>query len=99
MAYMNTKEAYKEKMKAELELARAQLEQLEAQSKISSADAAMKFSKEIDDLEKNVGEVKVKLKELDDADDTTWENFKEGADNAWNALKTSVGNAADKFKK
>ncbi len=96
---MSTKEAYKQKIEAELELAKAQLEQLQAQAKISSADAAMEFSKEIDDLEMNVGNAKTKLKDLEDADDTTWENIKDGADHAWNSLKTSVGNAAAKFKK
>lgn len=96
---MSTKEAYKHKIEAELELAQAQLDQLKAEAKISSADAAMEFSKEIDDLEKNVGNTKDKLKELSATDDTAWNDFKEGADHAWNALKTSVSNAAAKLKK
>ena len=96
---MSTKEAYKQKLEAELELANAQLEQLQAKSKISSAEAAMEFTKEINDLEKNAHDAKTKLKEMEDADDTTWENIKDGADHAWNSLKTSVSNAAAKFKK
>ena len=96
---MSTKEAYKQKIEAELELAKAQLEQLQAQAKISSAEAAMEFTKEINELEKNAHDAKIKLKELEDTDDTTRENIKDGADHAWNSLKTSVGNAAAKFKK
>ncbi|MBL3538197.1 hypothetical protein [Aminivibrio sp.] len=96
---MSTKEAYKIKIEAELELAKAQLNQLKARAKISSADAAIEFSKEIQDLEKNLSNTKTKLKDLAAADDTVWTDFKEGADHAWSALKTSVSNAAAKFQK
>lgn len=96
---MSTREAYKQKVEAELDLAQAQLDQMKAQAKISSADAAIEFSKEIDDLETNVGNTKDKLKDLSATDDTAWNDFKEGADHAWNALKTSVGNAAARLKK
>ena len=96
---MSTKEDYKQKVEAELELAHAQLAQLKARAKVSSADAAIEFSKEIDGLEKSVNDTKVKLKELSDADDSNWEQFKDGVDHVWNGLKTSVGNAAAKFKK
>ena len=95
---MSTKEAYKRKMEAELELAHAKLAQLKARAKISSADAAIKFNKTIDDLEKNVDTTKSRLKELDEAGDVVWEHFKDGADHAWNALKKSVKNATAKFK-
>lgn len=98
MMCMSTKEAYKRKMEAELELAHAKLAQLKARAKISSADAAIKFNKTIDDLEKNVDTTKSRLKELDEAGDVVWEHFKDGADHAWNALKKSVKNATAKFK-
>lgn len=99
MIGVSTREAYKNKIEAELELARAQLDQLKAQAKISSADAAIEFTKEIQDLEKNVSNTKTRIKELSAADDTAWTDFKEGADHAWSALKTSVGNAAARFHK
>ena len=72
---------------------------MKAQAKISSANAAIEFSKEIDDLEKNVSNTKDKLKDLSAADESAWNDFKEGVDHAWSAMKTSVGNAAAKLKK
>lgn len=95
---MSTKESYKKKVEAELDLAHAKLAQLKAEAKISSADAAIKFNKEIEDLEKKVGDTKLKLKELNEASDDVWENVKEGVDHAWNVLRTSVRNAAAKMK-
>ncbi len=43
---MSTKEAYKQKIDAELELAQAKLAELKAQAKISTADARIKYAKQ-----------------------------------------------------
>lgn len=50
---MSTKEIYKQKMEAEMELVQANLEVLKAKAKSAAADAQISFSKEIEALEKN----------------------------------------------
>jgi hypothetical protein len=95
---MSTKEAYKQKIEAELELAQAKLAEFKAQAKSSAADTRIKYSKQVDELEQKVDATKVKLKELGEASDDAWEQLKVGVEAAWGALSVAIRNAAAKFK-
>ena len=95
---MSTKEAYKQKMEAELELAQAKLAEFKAQAKSSAADARIKNAKQVDDLEQKIDATKAKLKEMGEASDDAWEQLKVGVESAWGALSTAIRNAAAKFK-
>ena len=95
---MSTKEAYKQKMEAELELAQAKLAEFKAQAKSSAADVRIKYAKQVDELEQKVDATKGKLKELGEASDDAWEQIKVGVESAWGALSAAIQNAAAKFK-
>jgi hypothetical protein len=95
---MSTKEAYKQKIEAELELAQAKLAEIKAQAKISTADARIKQAKLVDEIEQRVGVTKAKLKELGEASGDAWEQLKDGVERAWGALSAAIQNAAAKFK-
>lgn len=96
---MNTKDAYKQKVEAELELVKAQLEVLQAKAKGLSADANLEYAKEIKDMEDSYAIVKAKLEELGEASESTWENLKVETENIWNALSANVKCAIAKLKK
>ncbi len=95
---MSTKEAYKQKIEAELELAQAKLAEFKAQAKSSAADARIKHAKQVEELEQKVDATKAKLKELGEASDDAWEQLKVGVESAWGALSAAIRNAAAKFK-
>ena len=95
---MSTKEAYKQKIEAELELAQAKFAEFKAQAKISTADARIKHAKQVDEIEQRVGATKAKLKELGEASEDAWEQLKGGVESAWGALSAAILNAAAKFK-
>jgi gas vesicle protein len=95
---MSTKEAYKQKIEAELELAQAKLAEFKAQAKVSTADARIKSAKQVDELEQMIGATKAKLKELGEASEDAWEQLKDGVESAWGALSVAIRNAAAKFK-
>jgi hypothetical protein len=95
---MSTKEAYKQKIEAELELAQAKLAEFKAQAKISTADARIKHAKQVDEIEQSVGATKAKLKELGEASEDAWEQLKDGVESAWGVLSAAIRNAAAKFK-
>ncbi len=95
---MNTKDAYKQKIEAELELLRANLDVLKAKAKNLSADANLIYIKEINNMEDEYNIVKSKLHELGKASENTWEDFKAQTESAWNSLSTNVKNAAAKLK-
>lgn len=95
---MSTKEAFKQKIEAELELAQAKLAEFKAQAKSSAADARIKNAKQVDELEQKINATKGKLKELGEASDDAWEQLKVGVESAWSALSIAIRNAAAKFK-
>ena len=95
---MSTKEVYKQKIEAELELAQAKLAEFKAKAKISTADARIKHAKLVDEIEQRVGATKAKLKELGEASEGAWEQLKGGVEGAWSALSVAIQNAAAKFK-
>ena len=95
---MSKKEAYKQKIEAELELAQAKLAEFKAQAKISTAEARIKSAKQVDELEQMIGVTKAKLKELGEASEDAWVMLKDGVESAWGALSAAIRNAAAKFK-
>ncbi|HEX5329222.1 hypothetical protein [Sulfuricurvum sp.] len=96
---MSTKEAYKQKLNAELGLAQAKLIEFKAEAKNSAADVRVKYNEQLDDLQQMIDTTKEKLKELDNAGEDAWEHLKEGIESAWATLGTALKDTADKFKK
>lgn len=95
---MSTKEAYKQKVEAEVELAQAKLAELRAVAKGCAADARIKYDQQIEELEQKVDTTKTKLKALADAGEDAWEHLKDGVDNAWSTLSKAVKDTAAKLK-
>ena len=95
---MSAKEAYKQKIEADVELAHAKLAELKARAKISKAEARIKYARHIEELEQKVIDMKVKLKELGDAGEDAWEHLKSGVESAYDALNTAVRNTTAWFK-
>ncbi|MFO7685937.1 MAG: hypothetical protein R6V60_07580 [Desulfobacterales bacterium] len=95
---MNTKEAYKQKMEAELELAQAKLAEFKAQAKSAAADTQIRQARQVDELEEKVGDTKARLHELAEASDDVWEKFKDGVESSWGSLSAAIRNTAAKFK-
>lgn len=96
---MSTKEAYKQKIEAELELVQAKLAEFKAEAKNTAADVQIKYSEHVDKLEKMADVTKEKLKELDAASEDAWEQLKQGVESAWSTLSTAVHDTVAKFKK
>ena len=95
---MGTKEAFKQKVEAEVELAHAKLAELKAQAKNSAADARIKYALHIEELEQKMEATKARLKELGEASEESLDRVKDGVENAWKALSLAVRDAVAKFK-
>lgn len=95
---MSTKEAYQQKIEAELERAQAQLAELRAHAKSATADARIEYDKQVDKLEQQVDATKGKLKELGEANEDVWERLKDGVESAWGALSAAVRDTVAKLK-
>ena len=97
---VDEKTIYKQKIEARLALAHAQhkLNDLKTLAQNCPEDKVLEFSKGIEELEKNFIHAKSKLRELNEAGDEAWRNFKESAEQIWNALRVSVKNATARYK-
>ncbi|ACF11137.1 conserved hypothetical protein [Chlorobaculum parvum NCIB 8327] len=95
---MNTKDAYKQKAEAELEIAHARVAEFKAKAKNFTADTRIKYAKHLDELEHGVETAKARLKELGEAGEDGWEKLKDGVEKAMNGLRKAIHDVAEKFK-
>ncbi len=95
---MSSKEAYKQKIEAELELAQAKLAEFKARAKSLTADARIRHAGRVDDLEQKVDTTKAKLKELGEASDADWEQLKDGVEDIWGTLQSALHDTVSNFK-
>jgi hypothetical protein len=95
---MSLKNAYREKMEAQLEEQRARLELLKARAKVAIADGKIMAYEELADADQKLAALKVKLKNLADAGGDAWQEMKSGVEQAWSDLSEASKNAAKKFK-
>lgn len=95
---MNTKDAYREKMTAQIEEQEARLAQLKARAKQAVADGKITLGGEIEAAEAKLTVARARLKELSEAGDDAWETFKDGCDEAWNSFSDACRRAMDKLK-
>lgn len=95
---MSLKNAYRERMEAQLEEQRARLELLKARAKRAVADGKIMAYEEIADADRKLDALKARLKELGAASEGAFEEMKAGVESAWSSLSESCGKAAAKFK-
>ena len=95
---METKEAYKQMLKAHLKEWDAQINLLAAKAEKAGADARFKYAHDLDSLRNKQREAIKKLTELEEASGEAWKEVKVTADKLWDDLKTGVANAVSKFK-
>ncbi len=95
---MTDKELYQQKLQAQLDEWRSEIDKLKAKASGASADAKLKMNKEAEVLESKIEEGKKKLSELADSSDDTWESMKDSIETKWKSLKSAFSDAASKFK-
>ena len=95
---MSRKEAYQEKMVAELEKWRAEIEKFKAQAKETKADAKIEYHQQLDELTDKQKDAEQKLRALNRAGTESWEELKVGVDNAVTALQQSFDRIKQKMQ-
>ena len=94
---MNLKDAYREKLEAQLDEQRARLELLKAKAKRAAADAKIMAYEEIADADAKLAALKSRLKELGNASGDAWQDMRAGIEKAWDDLTESCNKAARRF--
>ncbi|MBA3007110.1 MAG: hypothetical protein KKB91_11715 [Proteobacteria bacterium] len=96
---MSTKNAYRQKIESELELVEARFAEFKARGKGLAADARIKHSQLVEDLEQKSAATKKKLKALGEASDDTWEELKDGVESTWAKLQAALKDTVTMFEK
>ena len=93
----NKKQAYQERVEAEIQQRRAELEQLAAKARKSKSEAQVGFDQAIEDLNRQLNEWEGRLGELKESGKESWETVKEGVEHSWEAFSDSLKKARDKW--
>ena len=92
------KKALEDKLDAELDQARLEIERLEAKAREEEADARLDIEEQVRELKEKRDAAAAKLDEVRQSGIDALEDLKVGAEHAWQALSTSARKAADRFR-
>jgi len=95
---MSKREAYQQKLEAQIEEKKADLDKLKAKAKQRMADGKITVYEKIEAMEKQLEQFKGRLHELKKANDNRWEALKDGMESSWHTLSASVKKAFSKEK-
>jgi hypothetical protein len=95
---MENKEAYREKLEAQMREWSAKIDLLKARADQAEAEAKIEYRNRIEDLRKKREVLQEKLSELQKASDAAWKDIKTGAERAAADLRDALQSAFSKFK-
>ncbi len=91
------KEAYQQKIQAQLDEWRSDIDRLKEKAKNATAEQKLKYQEHIDKLELKMDEGKSKLKDLKESSAEAWDAVKDGADSIWDTMKATFAEVKEKF--
>jgi nucleotide-binding universal stress UspA family protein len=91
--------AYVDRVEAELREWGVQLDVFKAKAEKSKAEVKMKYLEQVQELKKKQEVARQKLNELRESGDEAWGDFKKGVEEALGEMKKALKQAASRFKK
>ncbi len=95
---MSDRQLEEQKLRAQLDEWKADLDKLKAKAAKAGADAGLEMNRQVGALETKVADAERRLTELSRATDDAWGAIKKGADEAWTSLKSAFRSAASKYQ-
>ena len=95
---MDSKEAYREKLEAQMREWSAKIDLLKAKADQAEAEAKIEYSKAIEDLRRRKEALQTKFRELQNASDAAWKDIKAGTERAAADLRDALQSALSQFK-
>ncbi len=94
---MNDKELYVQKIQAELNEWKAQIELFRTKAVSATADAKISINQNIKAFEEKIEEGKAKLEELSKSTESTFESMKKTFETKWEIIKTAITDTTKKL--
>ena len=95
---MGMKEAYQQKLEAQLDEWTADINKMKAKADKADADAQLEYYKQIEELRSKQETAQEKLEELKEAGEGAWEDLKTGVELAWSSLGEALKSASSRFR-
>lgn len=94
---MDRKDAYQNKLQAQLDVWKAEIAKLRAKAELAQADARLKFLDEIDGLRAHQNKAEARMKDLREAQGEAWKDMKSGVEAAWDEMSDAMKSAWKRF--
>ncbi len=95
---ISPKQAFQQKLEAQLRDWETRLEQLRSKAKDAGSDIRAEFEAQVEGFAAKRAIAQEKLQELRQHGEWAWEDLKDGADKAWKELREAVERAASRLK-
>lgn len=95
---MNKKEAYEQKIQAQMDEWNAEIVKLKAQAAKARANVQINYYNQIEELRQKQETVSEKLTQLKEASEDSWEDLKAGIEEGVELLKTTVDSIISRYK-
>ena len=92
------RDAYVNKLKAQIDEWNAEVAKLEAQAKKAQADAQARYMEEVDQLNKRLSEGREMVKEIQSANEAALNDMIDGAEKMWSAFEEAFNKARSRYK-
>ena len=96
---MTTREEYVQQLKDKLDEWNAKLDELKLQAKLAEMENREKLDMEIETYQARRDEIRARLEEMRTSGEEAFHDLRQGAEQAFEALKESFYNARSHFKK
>ena len=93
------RDAYVQKLKAQLDEWNADIDKLAAKAAQAEAGMKIEYQNQLNELRGKRDDVRGKLSAIQEAGEGAWEDLKEGLENSWEILKMSFNKAKTEFEK
>jgi predicted ribosome quality control (RQC) complex YloA/Tae2 family protein len=94
---MSDKNAYEQKLEAQLKIWQAEIDKLRAQAEKASADARLRYDRQVDELVAYQKQGKEKLRELQGANEQAWADMRQGMEQAWDDMAKAWKDAMSRY--
>jgi uncharacterized coiled-coil DUF342 family protein len=95
---MSTRDAYVQKLKAQIDDWNADITKLEAKAGQAAADAKIKYEQSLDSLRAERDQVSEKLEQIQESSEDAWEEFQGSAEDLWDRTKAAFAAAKAEFE-
>ena len=94
---MGMREAYQDKSESQLREWDAEIEKLKAKADKADAESRIKYYEELEDLHTKRSRIANRLREMKEAGEDKWEDFKVEVERAWDDMRNSLQRASSRI--